>query len=160
MGKNIVITGGLGYIGTELCKIYSGESWNNNILVLDNRFVSERVRQLNEWGIQFVQGDILDPNFTEKHINDAHIIHHLAGITDVAKVSKESNKEKDQKLNLVAIQGTSNVLSAMNYNAKIIFPSISISLAMTLSEGLSLPYSFKTSVSEFLPGCILYICIR
>ena len=123
MGKNIVITGGLGYIGTELCKIYSGESWNNNILVLDNRFVSERVRQLNEWGIQFVQGDILDPNFTEKHINDAHIIHHLAGITDVAKVSKESNKEKDQKLNLVAIQGTSNVLSAMNYNAKIIFPS-------------------------------------
>ena len=32
MGKNIIITGGLGYIGTELCKIYSGVSWNNNIL--------------------------------------------------------------------------------------------------------------------------------
>mgnify|MGYP001272565945 CR=1 FL=1 len=29
MGKKIVITGGLGYIGTELCKIYSGYSWNN-----------------------------------------------------------------------------------------------------------------------------------
>ena len=63
MGKNIVITGGLGYIGTELCKIYSGESWNNNITVIDNRFLSERVRQLNEWGIQFIQGDILDYNF-------------------------------------------------------------------------------------------------
>ena len=24
--KKIVITGGLGYIGTELCKLYSGES--------------------------------------------------------------------------------------------------------------------------------------
>ncbi len=43
MKKNIVITGGLGYIGTELCKIYSGVSWNNNITVIDNRFVSERV---------------------------------------------------------------------------------------------------------------------
>jgi len=123
MGKNIVITGGLGYVGTELCKIYSGESWNNNIIVIDNRFISERVRQLNEWGIQFIHGDILDYNFVSKHLGDANIVHHLAGITDVAKVSKESNKEKDDKLNLTAIQGTSNILSAMNYEAKIIFPS-------------------------------------
>ena len=34
MTKKIVITGGLGYIGTELCKIYSGISWNNEILVI------------------------------------------------------------------------------------------------------------------------------
>ena len=123
MGKNIVITGGLGYIGTELCKIYSGESWNNNIIVIDNRFISERVRQLNEWGIQFILGDVLDYNFVSKHLGDANIVHHLAGITDVARTSKESNKEKDDKLNLNAIQGTSNILSAMNYEAKIIFPS-------------------------------------
>ena len=32
--KKIVITGGIGYIGTELCKIYSGESWNNKITVI------------------------------------------------------------------------------------------------------------------------------
>ena len=32
--KKIVITGGIGYIGTELCKIYSGISWNNEILVM------------------------------------------------------------------------------------------------------------------------------
>ena len=32
--KKIVITGGLGYIGTELCKIYSGHSWNDKITVL------------------------------------------------------------------------------------------------------------------------------
>jgi len=36
MSKKIVITGGLGYIGTELCKIYSGTSWNDEILVIDN----------------------------------------------------------------------------------------------------------------------------
>ena len=33
--KKIVITGCLGYIGTELCKIYSGYSWNDKITVID-----------------------------------------------------------------------------------------------------------------------------
>ena len=58
--KKIVITGGLGYIGTELCKIYSGYSWNDQITVIDNRFISERVNQLRNWNINFVHGDILD----------------------------------------------------------------------------------------------------
>ena len=33
--KKIVITGGIGYIGTELCKIYSGYSWHHKIKVID-----------------------------------------------------------------------------------------------------------------------------
>ena len=66
MKKNIIITGGLGYIGTELCKIYSGVSWNNNITVIDNRFVSERVNQLRNWNINFVHGDILDKELVSK----------------------------------------------------------------------------------------------
>ena len=56
--KKIVITGGLGYIGTELCKIYSGYSWNDKITVIDNRFVSERVNQIRNWNMDFIQGDI------------------------------------------------------------------------------------------------------
>ena len=36
----ILITGGLGYIGTELCEIYSGESRFKEITVIDKRFVS------------------------------------------------------------------------------------------------------------------------
>ena len=60
MKKKIIITGGLGYIGTELCKLYSGVSWHHNIVVIDNRFISERVNQLRSWNIEFIQGDILD----------------------------------------------------------------------------------------------------
>ena len=60
MKKYIVITGGLGYIGTELCKIYSGISWNNKITIIDNRFISERVNQIRNWNMNFVHGDILD----------------------------------------------------------------------------------------------------
>ena len=94
MGKKIVITGGLGYIGTELCKIYSGESWNNEIVVIDKNFYSERVNQLSNWKIKFFQGDILNKDFINHHINDADIVHHLAGITDVAYVKKDENKEE------------------------------------------------------------------
>ena len=75
--KKIVITGGLGYIGTELCKIYSGYSWNDQITVIDNRFISERVNQIRNWNMGFVQGDILDkeifpllqrlPKLTHRH---------------------------------------------------------------------------------------------
>ena len=42
--KKIIITGGLGYIGTELCKLYSGVSWYHSITVIDNRFISDRVK--------------------------------------------------------------------------------------------------------------------
>ena len=66
MNKKIVITGCLGYLGTELSKIYSGESWRNKIIGLDNRFLSERVSQLKDWNIEFFQGHILDKEFLKK----------------------------------------------------------------------------------------------
>jgi len=123
MTKKIVITGGLGYIGTELCKIYSGISWNNEILVIDNRFVSERVNQLRNWDIDFVHGDILDKELVNKYCKNADIVHHLAGITDVPRVKSESNDKANAKIKLVAEEGTQNILDAINNKCKIIFPS-------------------------------------
>ena len=52
MKKKIVIVGALGYLGTELCKLYSGESWSNKIIAIDSRFISERVTQLKDWNIE------------------------------------------------------------------------------------------------------------
>jgi nucleoside-diphosphate-sugar epimerase len=123
MKKKIIITGGLGYIGTELCKIYSGFSWKDKIIVIDNRFISERVNQLRMWNIEFIHGDILDKKLINKYCIDADIIHHLAGITDVPKTKNENNVVADEKIKLVAVEGTQNILNAMNENCKIIFPS-------------------------------------
>ena len=123
MSKKIVITGGLGYIGTELCKIYSGESWRNQITVIDNRFVSERVNQLRNWSINFVHADIRDSENVKQFLMEADIIHHLAGITDVARTKEETNPEKDKEMNDIAEKGTYVVLSESSLNCKIIFPS-------------------------------------
>ena len=103
--KKIIITGGLGYIGTELCKIYSGFSWNDKITVIDNRFISERVNQIRNWNMNFIQGDILDKDLINEHCKDADIVHHLAGITDVPRVKSESTFEKEEFIRKVAEEG-------------------------------------------------------
>jgi len=121
--KKIVITGGLGYIGTELCKIYSGYSWNDQITVIDSRFISERVNQIRNWNMSFIQGDILDKEIIKKYFHDADIVHHLAGITDVPRVKSESNKDHDEKIKRVAEEGTQNILDVISDQCKIIMPS-------------------------------------
>ena len=121
--KKIVITGGLGYIGTELCKIYSGFSWNDQITVIDNRFISERVNQIRNWNMNYIQGDILDKELMKKYCHDADIVHHLAGVTAVPRVKSESSKENDKKIKQVAEEGTQNILDAISDKCKIIVPS-------------------------------------
>ena len=123
MKKKIIITGGLGYIGTELCKLYSGVSWNNEIIIIDNRFISERVNQIRNWNMEFVHGDILNKELINKYCKNANIVHHLAGITDVPRTKSESDEKKDKKIKLVAEEGTQNILDAINDECKIIFPS-------------------------------------
>ena len=137
--KKIVITGGLGYIGTELCKIYSGFSWNDKITVIDNRFISERVNQVRNWNMNFIQGDILDKELINKYCHDADIVHHLAGITDVPRVKSESIKDNDSKITKVAQEGTQNILDSISDKCKIIMPSSHV-----VYEGIeSVKYNIK-----------------
>ena len=140
MGKKIIITGGLGYIGTELCKIYSGISWNNEIIVLDNRFISERVNQIRNWNMNFIQGDVMDKELVDKYFKDADIVHHLAGITDVPRTKSESTKDADDKIISTAKKGTQNILEAISNKCKIILPSTHV-----IYEGME---KVKTNIPE------------
>ena len=121
--KKIIITGGLGYIGTELCKIYSGYSWNDQITVVDNKFISERVNQLRDWNINFIHGDILDKSLIKKICSNADVVHHLAGITDVPRVKSQANAEHEKKIKEVAEEGTQNIIDSVSDKCKIIMPS-------------------------------------
>ena len=46
--RKIIITGGLGYIGMELSKIYSGKSRNFDITVIDSNFFQKESVSLKD----------------------------------------------------------------------------------------------------------------
>ncbi|MBD1165093.1 NAD-dependent epimerase/dehydratase family protein [Pelagibacterales bacterium SAG-MED13] len=138
--KKIVITGGLGYIGTELCKIYSGYSWNDEITVIDNRFISERVNQIRNWNMNFVHGDILNKELIKKYCGNADIVHHLAGITDVPRIKKDIKSDQEKLIKDVAEEGTQNILDAISDKCKIVMPSTHV-----VYEGLD---RIKKEISE------------
>lgn len=131
--KKIIVTGGCGYIGMELCKTISGQSRTHNITVIDNVFYSTRVAQLKRWGIKYKQIDILDSQSLAAEINDADIIYHLAGITDVGATIEDKNVKRDNKIKKVGIEGTKNIIKYSGVNTKIIFPSTHV-----VFEGLKL----------------------
>ena len=121
--QKIAITGGLGYIGSELCNYLSGEARYKNIVVIDNRFISERVSQLRNWGINFIQGDILDKELMKQVLEDCDIVYHLAGKTDVAYTATESNEKQDELIRSTGIAGTRMILAHLPETCKLVFPS-------------------------------------
>jgi nucleoside-diphosphate-sugar epimerase len=117
--RTILITGGLGYIGTELCKLYSGISWKYCVIVLDKFFYSSRVEQLRKWNIDFYNCDLLNINNNIKNlIYSADVIHHLAGITDVAYTKDQEFKDPNLSkiIQQVAIEGTKNIIDFSIYS--------------------------------------------
>ena len=121
--KKIIITGGLGYIGMELCKVYSGDTRNTSITVLDRSFFSSRISQLKRWGINFKQVDILDEKKLKEEVKDADIIYHLTEITDVGTTIKDKDPVRDKQILDVAVNGTKNILKYSKDDVKIVFPS-------------------------------------
>ena len=114
----IVITGGLGYVGTALCKQYYDTS--DDVVVFDNRFIPEQVNELRKHGIKYYECDLFD---SKDILKDADIIYHLAGITDVAYTNTESNPDKDSLIKRVGIEGSRYVMEHIRKDARLIFPS-------------------------------------
>lgn len=143
--QKIVITGGLGYIGCELCSLLSGEARYKDITVLDNRFISGKVKQLRDWEIEFIHGDILDKGLMKTLLSDCDVVYHLAGKTDVAYVATKSDPKHNSLITDVGVTGTCNVLSAIPATCKLVFPSTHV-----VYEGLD--YT-KTDIPEGFEPC-------
>jgi len=143
--QKIVITGGLGYIGGELCKLYSGESRYKNIVVVDNKFLACQVKQITDWGMKYVQASILDEQTISKVVSDADIVYHLAGVTDVPRTKSESNNDKNKQIEDTAIKGTNIILNSVSDKCKLIFPSTHV-----VFEGLT---ETKFDVDETQTPC-------
>jgi len=100
-GKNILVTGGAGCIGSNLCKKLS-ELNAKNVLILDNLSSAYEWNIPQAENIQFVQGDILNDEdlkrvFKEKPDYVFHLAAHFANQNSV------DNPEKNLMVNGIGI---------------------------------------------------------
>jgi CDP-paratose 2-epimerase len=108
MKKRLLITGGAGFIGSNLAHYFSGK--NYKVTIFDN-FMRFGTKDNCEWlkkenpEITIIEGDIRDAKATQKATSDKDIIFHLAA--QVAVTTSVTDPRTDFELNAL---GTFNVL--------------------------------------------------
>lgn len=121
---NILITGGAGFVGSELAKfLLAKEKGDCVVKILDNleygyreNFEDNAILRKN-----FIKADVRDSNFVD-YLEDIDVVYHLAGISSLPEC--ESNPAKAYSVNTSA---TANVLDACRKKgiSKVIFSSTS-----------------------------------
>ena len=118
---NILITGGAGFIGSELGKFLLKEG--HNVKILDNLEYGYRDNfEDNETLKQnFIQADVRDKDFG-KHLKDIDVVYHFAGISALPECESHPDKAFD-----VNTTGVANVLNAIRRSnvRRVIFASTS-----------------------------------
>jgi nucleoside-diphosphate-sugar epimerase len=119
--KTIIITGGLGYIGTELIKIYPINKYK--IIVIDKIENKKKIFFLKQNNVQFIKADIRDNKAMKKIIPEGDVLIHLAAITKVPIINKENNRKIIDDIKTTSIIGTRNIIENAKKESKIIFIS-------------------------------------
>ena len=121
-GKKVVVTGGSGFIGSNLTQELSKE---NQVTVVDNLSTGylENIQNLiNSGDIIFVEGSITDMDLLQKLFEDVDYIFHQAAIPSVPRSVKDPISS-----NYTNVNGTLNVLVAARDNnvKKLVYASSS-----------------------------------
>ena len=116
--KNILITGGAGYIGTALTRLLLSKGYKVTIydkLMYDG---SVLIPFFSSPNFKFIYGDILNKEKLKNVIKENDVIIHLAAIVGYSACKK--NKQLTQKIN---VDGTQTVLDCLNENQYLLFGS-------------------------------------
>lgn len=105
----ILITGGSGFIGSNIAEELSKDN-KNDVIVLDN-LLSGSLENSKDLNVRFVKGDILDLPLLENLLEDVDYVFHQA-----AQVSVPESIINPMKTNEINVRGTLNVLKASAKN--------------------------------------------
>ncbi|MCT6925663.1 NAD-dependent epimerase/dehydratase family protein [Metasolibacillus sp.] len=117
--QRIVVTGGAGFVGSNLVKMLR-ENTDNEIIVIDDLF-SGSIENLKGLDVEFVEGSVLNSDLLNKYITKDAMIYHLAARNIIASAV---DPRKDMETN---IQGTFNVLEVAknNFAKRVLYTSTS-----------------------------------
>ena len=115
MQGNILVTGGLGFLGSHIVNLLAGNS--DTIVIYDIR-----AKECSSGNIVMVNGDIFDMEHLVNVIrdNDVNKVIHMVGLASISACRKNSNLSF--RLNVLSVQ---NVLEAMRLTDvdRLVFPS-------------------------------------
>ncbi len=120
--KKIVITGGAGFIGSNLARFLSSENKTIVIDDLSTGYLKNIQDLIDNNQIDFVKGSITDFNFLKEQFKYVDYVFHVAAIPSVPRSIKDPIKSNQANIN-----GTLNVLLAAKDNGvkKVIYSSSS-----------------------------------
>ncbi|MEA5003205.1 MAG: UDP-glucose 4-epimerase GalE, partial [Christensenella sp.] len=156
--KNILVTGGAGYIGSHICVELLGQGYG--VIVMDNLSNSsmkalERVEQIAGKKVRFYEADIRERSAFDEIFaqNDVYGVIHMAGLKAVGESVREPLAYFDNNLN-----GTVVLLEAMKEHSvkRIIFSSSAtvygtqekMPLTEDMPTGVTSPYGRTKLVIE------------
>ena len=121
-GKNVVVTGGAGFIGSNLARVLARE---NEVIVIDDLSTGnlENIKDLiDNQSIKFIEGSITDLDLLNKTFKNVDYVFHEAAIPSVPRSVKDPVRS-----NYVNVNGTLNVLVAARDNGveKVVYASSS-----------------------------------
>ena len=98
-GKTILITGGAGFIGSNLCEYFLQK---NRVVCFDNFVTGHKAnieKFLNQPNFSLVEGDIRNPSDCEKAVNGCDIVLHQAALGSVPRSIHDPATTNDVNVN-------------------------------------------------------------
>lgn len=150
-GRNIVVTGGAGFIGSNIVRTLSSE---NEVIVIDDLSIGN-LSNINDLiqnkSITFIKGSVTDLDFLQKIFKNVDYVFHEAAIPSVPR-----SIENPIKSNYANVNGTINVLvAARDNNAdKVVYASSS----SIYGDTPTLPKRENMSPNPLSPYAVSKVC--
>tara|TARA_B100001750_G_scaffold112150_1_gene88613 strand:- start:6277 stop:7230 length:954 start_codon:yes stop_codon:yes gene_type:complete len=118
MPKNVLITGGAGYLGTVITELLLSKGYQ--VCIYDNLMYDSKILIpfFSHDNFSFIKGDIMDKPSLNNAIAKSDVVIHLAAIVGYFACLKNERLTKD-----INVSGTKNVIESMNNDQYLLFGS-------------------------------------